>query len=61
MGKLSRLLNRLFNGRPGETLCARWARTYTEDCLACRIVGWFLSDPRHCWRERVEELKKGRK
>lgn len=57
-GRLSRALNRLFQGNPNETLCGRMARTRGHDCLFCRVVGWALRDRDHCWRMRISELRR---
>lgn len=51
MGKLSRLLNRAFGGRPGQTLCARVGGYYGPHCVFCRFIGWALKDPDHCVKE----------
>jgi hypothetical protein len=45
MGNLSRLINRVCGGKPGESLCARFARTRGSDCWPCLIVGFVLRDP----------------
>lgn len=57
-GRLSRALNRLFQGNPNETLCGRMARTRGHDCLFCRAVGAVLRDADHCWRMRISELRR---
>lgn len=58
LGNLSRVLNSLTGGRPGETLCGRMARTRGHDCLFCSVVGWALRDADHCWRMRISELRR---
>lgn len=58
LGNLSRVLNRLLQGNPNETLCGRMARTRGHDCLFCRVVGWALRDADHCWRMRISELRR---
>lgn len=57
LGDVSRVLNRLFGGRPGESLCARWTRTRGSDCLPCRLVGFVLRDRLHCFNQYVHEIK----
>lgn len=57
-GSLSRILSRLTGGRPGQTLCARIAARFGHDCIFCRLIGRALHDPDHCWRERVNDLRK---
>jgi hypothetical protein len=61
MGNLSRLINRVCGGKPGETLCARWARTRGSDCWPCLAVGFVLRNPMHCVDELIYQLKKERK
>lgn len=58
LGRLSRVLNLITGGARGETLCARMARTRGHWCWFCRVVGWLLNDPRHCWNERISEIRK---
>lgn len=58
LGNLSRVLNRLLQGNPNETLCGRMARTRGHDCLFCRVVGWALRDRDHCWRMRISEIRR---
>lgn len=60
-GMASRKLCRMTGGLPGETLCARWARTRGSHCLPCRIVGFFLLNPDHCYNELVDFLQSYRK
>lgn len=48
---LSEVLNRMAGGKPGETLCARMARSYGVNCLFCRYVSFVLREPDHCARQ----------
>lgn len=60
LGDFSRLTNRLFGGRVGETICARLVRTRGHDCWQCRLIGVFLGRD-HCWEQFIHELKERRK
>lgn len=51
LGALSRALNRVFGGKPGWSLCARWAEGFGPNCIACRLIGRVLSEPDHCAEE----------
>lgn len=55
---LSRLLNRLAGGNPGQTLCARVARRHGHDCCFCRFVGWVVRDRDHCWSALMNDLRR---
>jgi hypothetical protein len=55
LARVSRALNRISGGTPGETLCARVAHRYGHDCLFCRVVDR-LTERDHCWRELVGKL-----
>lgn len=48
LGDLSRVLNRMSGGAPGQTLCARVGLRFGPYCWFCRLVGWTVRDPRHC-------------
>jgi hypothetical protein len=50
LGKLSRILNRVLGGEPGQTLCARVAKRWGTRCLFCRLIGIF-TEPDHCHKE----------
>lgn len=60
LGRLSRWLNRLAGGEPGQTLCARIAAARGDGCRFCRWVARF-TEPNHCaielarWRERKDK------
>ena len=60
IGRLSRWLNRLAGGEPGQTLCARVAAR-DVDCRFCRWVARF-TEPNHCALElaRWKARKDGR-
>lgn len=53
LGNLSRLVNRLSGGEPGESLCGRMARLRGPDCLFCRVVAAVLREADHCRNEMV--------
>ena len=61
LGRLSRWLNRLAGGEPGQTLCARIAAARGDRCRFCRWVACF-TEPNHCalelarWREKERTL-----
>lgn len=55
LARVSRALNRIAGGAPGETLCARVAHTFGHDCLFCRAIDR-LTERDHCWRELVGKL-----
>lgn len=57
LARVSRALNRVSGGTPGETLCGRMARERGHDCLFCNVIGWLLRDPDHCWKARIGELR----
>lgn len=55
--RLSKWMNVLSGGKPGQTLCARIARKHGSWCLFCRVVGWAVMDPLHCLKEILHEDK----
>lgn len=58
LGHLSRALNRLAKGKPGQTLCARIAAANGTRCRFCRLVGWFTT-PDHCADELARWNRRG--
>lgn len=63
LADMSRLLNRLFGGEPGYTLCRRWAVRWGPYCKICKLIGWLLREPHHCRdemtvREVIEWLRR---
>lgn len=57
LGRLSRVLNRVMGGEPGQTLCARIAARNTN-CLFCRLMSWAI-EPNHCLLELAKWHRRG--
>lgn len=58
LGRLSRLLNRLSGGQPGQTLCARIAASHGAQCWFCRLMAWAI-EPNHCAIELARWVRRG--
>lgn len=59
LGDLSRALNRVAGGKPGQSLCGRVAEKYGHDCAFCRFIGFVTRDADHCWQERLKDIRRG--
>lgn len=57
LGNLSRLLNRLTGGQPGQTLCARIG-AHNPGCWFCRLMA-SLVEPHHCAIELARWDRRG--
>lgn len=51
LADFSRWANRMLGGEQGRTLCWRAAMRFGDRCLFCRVVGFVLRDPWHCYDE----------